>query len=206
MNSQTFERRDQLIDAALNEFINKNYETASLNSIIKNANLSKGVFYYHFKNKESLYLALLKDSTEKKWKYINSNMDISIYNNLDIFDQFIYQTEISIKFAKEFPKYHQLAKMFLKEKGNPIYWTALKHLESSGTDILEKMIKSAYEKGDINNDYPIEFTVQLLSHLFIEFDSIFTLDNDYNLKKVKEILEKYVSFIRNGLSPKEALK
>jgi AcrR family transcriptional regulator len=200
MNSKTFDRRDQLITAALEEFIDKDYEKASLNTIIKNANLSKGVFYYHFKNKEALYIALLEDATKKKWQYINEHIDNHGYSSLDIFDRFLYQTETSVKFAKKFPKYNQLAQMFLKEKGNSIYWTALKHIEISGNDILEEMIKSAYSKGEISNDYPIDFTVQLLSHLFTEFNSIFAYDH-YDLKQITDLLEKYVSFIRHGLNP-----
>ncbi|WP_162300565.1 TetR/AcrR family transcriptional regulator [Anaerosacchariphilus polymeriproducens] len=201
MNSKTFDRKDQLIAAALDEFIDKNYEKASLNTIIKNANLSKGVFYYHFKNKESLYIAVLEDATNKKWKYIKERTSNQDYSSLNIFDQFLYQTEISIEFANEHPKYHQLGGMLLKEKGTPIYTTALKHIGGSGIDILEKMIKEAYDKGDINNDYPIDFTIQLLTHLFSEFDNIFTFQDDDDLQKKKDVLKHYYSFMRHGLNP-----
>ena len=201
MHSKTFDRKEQLITAALEEFINKDYEKASLNSIIKNANLSKGVFYYHFKNKESLYIALLEDATKKKWEYINSKTANKDYNAMDIFDRFVYQAETSIRFAYKFPQYHQLGRMFLKEKGNPIYWTALKHIESPGADILDEMIQSAYQKGEISNKYSIDFTIKLLHHLFQEFESIFVQDIDNDLQRIIDMLDKYVSFMRHGLNP-----
>lgn len=56
---------------------------------------------------------------------------------MDIFDQFLYQGKIGVKFAGDFPKYHQLAQMFSKEKGNPIYDIALSHITTSGTGTLD---------------------------------------------------------------------
>ena len=201
MYAKTFDRKEQLITAALEEFINKDYEKASLNTIIKNANLSKGVFYYHFKNKEALYIALLEDATRKKWEYINNKTATRDYNAMDIFDRFIYQAETSIRFAYEFPQYHQLGRMFLKEKGNPIYWTALKQIKSPGTDVLDEMIQIAYQKGEISNQYPIDFTIKLLRHLFQEFESIFVQEIDDDLQRIIDMLDKYVSFMRHGLNP-----
>lgn len=200
MNSQTFDRRDQLIAAALEEFVTKDYEKASLNTIIKKANLSKGVFYYHFKNKESLYIALLQEANQKKWNYINLHTREDDYSRLDIFDRFIFQANISIRFAKAFPEYHQLGRMFLKEKGNPIYWKTLPYIESAGADILDQMITTAYEQGEISHQYPLDFSIKLLNHLFQEFESIFMDDPDYDFNQMTELLEKYTSFMRHGLS------
>jgi len=171
MNTKAFDRRDQLITAALDEFIDNNYEHASLNTIIKNANLSKGVFYYHFKNKEALYIAVLEDATHKKWQYIKEHSSQTNNKGLNIFDQFLHQTEISIAFANEYPKYHLLGNLFLKEKGTPIYTKAVK------------------------------FTMQLLTHLFREFDTIFTFQDSDDLQKKKEVLQHYYAFMRHGLNP-----
>lgn len=202
MNPKTFERKDQLMSAALEEFTDKDYEKASLNTIIKHANLSKGVFYYHYPNKESLYLALLEDAFIKKWQYIKSHTDNVDYHTQDIFDRFISQAKASVRFAKEYPQYYKLGRMFLKEKGTPIFGTALKHIKSSDPDVLDEMIKNAYQKGEINNQYPINFTVKLMHHLFLEFESIFFQDMDHDLQDISDILEKYVLFMRHGLTPK----
>ena len=201
MNPKAFERKDQLMAAALEEFTDKDYEKASLNTIIKNANLSKGVFYYHFQNKESLYLALLEDSFTKKWQYIKSHTDNEDFYTQDIFDRFISQAKASMRFANEYPQYYKLGRMFQKEKGNPIFSTVLKHIESSDPDILDEMIKKAYQKGEINNQYPVEFTIKLMHHLFLEFETIFFQDMDHDLQDITDILERYVLFMRHGLTP-----
>ena len=49
--AKTFEHKQKLLDAALAEFNEYGYEQASINRILAQAGMSKGQFYYHFKNK-----------------------------------------------------------------------------------------------------------------------------------------------------------
>ncbi len=54
-------RINEIIEAAINEFIEKGYGEASMDSIAKRANLSKGGLYHHFKSKaEILYTVNMK--------------------------------------------------------------------------------------------------------------------------------------------------
>lgn len=49
-------RINSIITAAIEEFLDKGYEGASINSIAMKAGVSKGGFYHHFANKEVLLL------------------------------------------------------------------------------------------------------------------------------------------------------
>lgn len=49
------EKRQRLINSALEEFGNNKFEKASTNTIVKNAGISKGLLYHYFDSKESLY-------------------------------------------------------------------------------------------------------------------------------------------------------
>ena len=54
-------RINEIIEAAINEFIEKGYENASMESIAKRANLSKGGLYHYFKSKaEVLFMVNMK--------------------------------------------------------------------------------------------------------------------------------------------------
>ena len=55
-----------LYEAAVDEFSKKSYEDASLNAILKDADMSKGSFYHHFIDKFGLYLAVLDVLYRKK--------------------------------------------------------------------------------------------------------------------------------------------
>ena len=60
MPSERFEKlantkKEKIIDAAIDEFTVSGYEGASINMIIKNANISRGSFYTYFNDKEDIF-------------------------------------------------------------------------------------------------------------------------------------------------------
>ena len=51
--------RERILDAALNIFSNKGYYGTPVDEIVEEAHTSKGSMYFHFPNKEQLFLALV---------------------------------------------------------------------------------------------------------------------------------------------------
>lgn len=49
--------RQQILESALREFGSRSYAEASLNTISREGNLSKGIIYHYFKDKDDLYLS-----------------------------------------------------------------------------------------------------------------------------------------------------
>ncbi len=65
MNDRTTTRdpmttRERILDAALNVFSRKGYHDARLDEIVAESGTSKGSIYFHFPNKERLFLALVE--------------------------------------------------------------------------------------------------------------------------------------------------
>lgn len=52
------EKRERILNAAINEFAQKGFKNASTNEIVKEAGISKGLIFHYFKNKKQLYLFL----------------------------------------------------------------------------------------------------------------------------------------------------
>jgi len=50
-------RMEEILTAAVNEFLEKGYEGASVDSIARRAGLTKGGIYHHFRSKEEILLA-----------------------------------------------------------------------------------------------------------------------------------------------------
>jgi len=201
MRKKSFEREKELLAAALDEFIRKDYEGASLNQIIKNAGISKGTFYYHFRDKQSLYLYLLEHAVKAKWEFINKGISrqSEAHDSKDVFESFKWQARIGAEFATKFPKYHMLSQMFAKEKGNEIYKVAVDVLGKDANKMLEAMINEALSKGELRNDLPRDFTVKMISHLFNNFHDIFATEEDFQLEKMIENLDNCVDFMKFGL-------
>lgn len=67
-NTQT---RQKIIDSAFLEFSEKNYGEASLNTICGMGNISKGIIYHYFKDKDELYLACVKECFDTLTNYLD---------------------------------------------------------------------------------------------------------------------------------------
>lgn len=64
------EKRERILNAAINEFAQKGFKNASTNEIVKEAGISKGLIFHYFKNKKQLYLFLydyLMEVLEKEY-------------------------------------------------------------------------------------------------------------------------------------------
>lgn len=199
IKEKKFKNREILLEAALEEFCLYSFELASLNRIIKGSGTSKGSFYYHFENKEDLYIQLLLMSASAKWTFINesvSDMDAD-FANMDLFDKFLYQARAGAMFGHKHPKYSKLGMMFNKEKGNDIYGIAIEKLNADTDKILKDMIQEAYDGGEFEDEFTDEFVVSLITFMFESFNDIFASEKE--LEKNLDNLKSYVSFMKRGL-------
>jgi AcrR family transcriptional regulator len=57
-------RMEEILNAAINEFLEKGYEGASVDSIARRSGLTKGGIYHHFRSKDEILLAANKKFQE----------------------------------------------------------------------------------------------------------------------------------------------
>lgn len=198
MNEQsqkTFERRQEVIDAALKEFSDKGYKGASLNNILKEAQISKGTFYYHFKNKEDLYFFLIEILIEEKKRFMKDRIKPEDFNE-DIFTIFKLQAKLGVEFAINNPQINDFAKSFIKERENLIYEKALERYNFKDDTLVKSLINNAYTKGEIRNDIPKEFVERLIGHLFT---NLVELTGALNVEDYEEQINFLLEFMKNGL-------
>lgn len=62
--------RQRILDAALQEFSAKGYDAASLNVLCAENDISKGLIYHYFKDKDELYLTCAADCFEQLTSYL----------------------------------------------------------------------------------------------------------------------------------------
>jgi AcrR family transcriptional regulator len=84
MHEKKDKRINEIIEAAINEFIDKGYEGASMDGIAKRAQLSKGGLYHHFKSKvDILFMVNLKFLEPVQNLIYQIETDQSIVNGLN---------------------------------------------------------------------------------------------------------------------------
>ena len=58
-------RRDEIMDASMLLFMEKGYANTTTQDIVDKVNISRGLLYYHFKNKEDILYCLVERYSEK---------------------------------------------------------------------------------------------------------------------------------------------
>ena len=60
--SQSESTRNRILGVAAQEILSHGFQSASIGSILRKSNVSKGCFYHHFETKQALGLAVLEES------------------------------------------------------------------------------------------------------------------------------------------------
>lgn len=64
------DKRQQVIDAAIDEFAQQGYEAASISRLVVQAGIAKGSFYQYFEDKADLFHYLLEVAGEEKAQFL----------------------------------------------------------------------------------------------------------------------------------------
>lgn len=94
------EKQDRIINAAIKEFAQKGYSSASTNEIVKEAGISKGLLFHYFQNKKQLYLFLFDYCYElladEFYKKIN-------FSEVDFFKRIRHAVLIKMDLLSKYP-------------------------------------------------------------------------------------------------------
>lgn len=123
----------KILDSAIIEFGKSNYTDTSINAIAKRGDMSKGIIYHYFKDKDDLYLACIKECFSKVIEFFEDR-------------------EIEIKnIEKDIKKYVEIRYEFFKENTdfNNIFINALLHPPKHLVKEIEE-IKIEFDEYNIN--------------------------------------------------------
>lgn len=93
-------KKERIINAALEEFARKGYKAASTNEIVKNANISKGLLFHYFSSKKVLFTYLLRYSTDI---FIKEFYDLFDFKETDLIKRWRQLTHLKLKLIHNHP-------------------------------------------------------------------------------------------------------
>ena len=166
-NNTDEEKRERVLNSGYKEFAEQGPERASLNTILKNATVSKGFFYHYFKNKE----AFLNYLVEQGVQIILDTMDYEkLLEERDFILRIQKSTEYKMKVSNSHPQifnfYASYLKSLSKEKVIDItekYSNAFDH------KILSDNIDFSLFREDIPVDLSIKVVMRYIQQMSEEF-------------------------------------
>ncbi len=177
------EKRDRVLDSAIDEFAKNGYSKASITSIVNKAEIAKGSFYQYFKNKYDLFKYIIEIAVERKLEYINRS--INSYNSeFDFIEYWKMLNKAGIKFAKDNKDLATISLSLIKNKDKEKFNDIITQLKPLSDEMFEELIKKAQRKGQIRNDINQEYISHLLykssffiTEYFLEEGNLNNFDN-----------------------------
>lgn len=93
--------RERIMSAALAEFGAHGYLGASINTICTDGQISKGLLYHYYTDKDALYLACVSQCFQELTAYLSSHLDVNTVTLNEYFD-------IRLGFFREHPLHQRL--------------------------------------------------------------------------------------------------
>ena len=94
------QKRERIINAAIEEFASFPYEKASTNNIVKNAGISKGLLFHYFDSKQALYEQLIGFVIDKMYKAVIDRID---WNETDLFERLKQLALVKLEISRIYP-------------------------------------------------------------------------------------------------------
>ncbi len=106
------DKRNRIINSALEEFTKNSFEKASTNSIVKKAGISKGLLFHYFNSKQELFEKLEEYVIHLITETIRKQMD---WSGSDLVERFKEISLIKIKLMNQYPYIYDFSLELLKK-------------------------------------------------------------------------------------------
>ena len=186
-----------LYEAALTEFAAHSFQDASLNDILKAADMNKGSFYYRFSDKMELYLSLLYRVGMEKLKLLEE-AGVSKSSG-GFFDEFRNMAILGLRMAQKDVRFLVFSRRILQEDPSVREQITKTFGNLSGT-LLTDMVERAKAAGEFRPDLPTETVVFVIETLLNHLDSM--IPPDWDDESVLQAVDRLLDVIRSGVGAK----
>ncbi|MFW6006494.1 MAG: TetR/AcrR family transcriptional regulator [Halanaerobiales bacterium] len=193
-------KKRRVVEAALDEFAQNTYYKASINRIVKKADIAKGSFYQYFADKKDIYRYIINIIGQRKLKYLQQ-----VIENMDEFPFFQLLREIykaGIKFARNHPRLNKI--------GNNLYQNQkllneiMEDQKYISNDFFINLLEKGKKEGEVDPDINIELTAHILTNMNVSLgEYIYKAKNKHKINlEDMEIVDKMLYIIEHGISSK----
>lgn len=217
MPKQTFfnlpeEKRQRIIDLAMDEFAVQPYSKASLSNVVARAGIAKGSMYQYFADKQDLFTYLIDLAAQKKMTYLQGEDYTQHGDFFTILEQMLLA---GVRFNLDNPKLGQLMDSVLDPTAEPFLRDLYAQMRRMSHQYIENMVIQSQEQGRLRQDLDPALTASIISAILgnglIEH-FLYTLDVSYHefltdLKiigqisdeDIHKVIKQVVKVIQHGL-------
>ncbi|MEG1207370.1 MAG: TetR/AcrR family transcriptional regulator [Angelakisella sp.] len=201
-SEKNLQTRQRIIDSALAEFGAKSYGEASLNTICTAGNISKGIIYHYFKDKDELYLLCVKECFDALTDYLSGVVRI---NDVPIETALECYFDARITF---FSKHSNYLGIFCNAMMNPPAHLSAAideiavELNAQSVAILTELLKTVKLRSDVTMDEVIDVFQEYQDFVNTRFQK--KAAGESTLKEHEERCRRSLKILLYGVIEREA--
>lgn len=164
MPKQTFfnlpeKKRQKITKAAVNEFAEYGFESASINRIVANSEISKGSFYQYFEDKMDVFHHLLELIAHEKAEFFKDKHPPDMGQG--VFEYFRWLVKTGMEFNSSSPSLVRAITRVLFVEG--LYYGKLfEEYQQKANAAITMMIKQAMKLGEVDPSIDVEMAVMVM--------------------------------------------
>ena len=208
------EKQEKIVAAAVSEFARHGYRKASMNTIVRDAGISKGSLYQYFHNKEVLFvyiferfIRLVKKTVAEQGRFSvarardgeSATKEAGTGPAHDFFGQVGRVLLAGIEFIDRHPDYFQIYLKVLFEQDVPLRERLLAQVRLFSREYFGPLCQAGQESGAIRRDIPpavLIFVLDATLDRFLQSYAQGALDRDLGLARInREVLLSQVNMI-----------
>ncbi|WP_019851445.1 TetR/AcrR family transcriptional regulator [Desulfitobacterium sp. PCE1] len=216
MPTQTFfnlpeEKRNRILEAAIQEFAAYAFDQASIARIIEQAGIPRGSFYQYFKNLKDLYKYIFNLAVEKKLQYFEAKVPDLHGDGFEFFSTLQRLFTVGLEFAQDHPELLALGHRFMKETNVQLREEVIAEQAPKSTNFYGNMLQRGFELGQL--DPSVDYSTAVffmhgmntaLTDAYLSLEQS-NLNNALEDKTYLDIINKLLYLLAHGLKNKEVI-
>lgn len=196
------EKRAKIEEAAIQEFIDYNFDNSSINRIIHESSISKGSFYQYFEDKKDLYKHIMYLIVQKKLEYLTPVLQNPFDHNFFVIIREMYET--GLRFARDNPKFVVIGNRLLSDPAHALFKEIISDNIDTSNQVFELLLQKGIERGEVRSDIDLKLVAYLISALNVQINEYYqkniTEKEDYFYDdNVLETIDKFLNFLKYGI-------
>lgn len=190
------EKVNRIINCALEEFSKNKFEKASTNNIVKAANVSRGLLYHYFEDKQELFNFLTKFSITELVKIFNEEFD---WEEADLLNRIRQSVRIKFEVFERYPYMMEFyIKTFDKKSINDIK-NGLLRLNPEISNLQNKFYTDNIDLSKFKDDVDIEKAINVIRWTIQKYSEEYqdkVRCGNINWEILFEEIDMYIDFLR----------
>ncbi len=163
------EKQARILQAAMGEFADKGYASASMNVVVDKAGISKGALFNYFRSKEELFNYIYRMALEQTKDTLREVRDRS--REEDFFARLKGVMAAGLHFLQEHPQLARIYFRMIYAGDSPYRNEILQELHAESLGFIKSLVERGIQRGDLRKDLdPLlaAFVIQCVLDRFLQ--------------------------------------